>query len=340
MTGRERIQKILARESDACGYWHGHPHDTAEKQIFSHFGVANDFELGRLVGSDLYWAMPEEHGSWKHPESKPTFDVLAGEERHSLGQDGVFANTEDPREIEDFPWPDVANLDFTAVLAKMDQVSAAGQAIFSGMWSCFFHIVSDFFGMENYFMKMHTHPEVVDAVTRRVVDFYLQANELLFDQAGDKIDAYFFGNDLGSQLNLLVSPDSFDRFVYPYMKELIAPAKRRGYAVAHHSCGAIDRIIPRLIDASVDIIHPIQAQAVHMSARELRDKYGDSVIFMGGVDAQGILPFGTEDELRAEVKRLTGILGPNYIVSPSHESILPNIHPEKLRVMPSSIDNR
>lgn len=53
------------------------------------------------------------------------------------------------------------------------------------MWSCFFHLVSDCFGMENYFIKMYECPEVVEAVTEHIVDYYVAANEKYFSQLGD-----------------------------------------------------------------------------------------------------------------------------------------------------------
>ncbi len=333
MTGKERLQQILARKSDTCGFWHGNSHETAAAQIYAAYGVNNEFELGVALGDTLRWVMADEHGAWQHPEGAPVFDVLGGHTRQSLGQDGVFAETTDVGEVENFPWPDTKYLNFDKTLAEIKKTQDAGQAVFSGLWSCFFHNVCDFFGMENYFIKMHTDPDVVLAVTRHVVEYYLAANEILFDLAGDSIDVFFFGNDFGSQLNLLISPECFDRFILPHVQEFVRRAKRRGYAVAHHSCGAIDLIIPSLIRAGVDIMHPIQAKAANMSAVQLHEKYGDRVVFMGGVDAQDILPFGTEEDIVREVARLKGIFGPNFIVSPSHESILPNIDPRKLEVL-------
>jgi uroporphyrinogen decarboxylase len=182
-------------------------------------------------------------------------------------------------------------------------------------------------------MKMHTDPAVVDAVTRHIVDFYLEINEKLFNLAGNKIDAFFFGNDFGSQLDLLISPEHFDRFVMPYFLEFTEHAHRHGYKVVLHSCGAIDRVISRLIDAGVEVLHPIQAMTKNMDAESLARKYKGKVVFMGGVDTQHLLPFGTPDEVRSEVRRLKYLFGPNFIVSPSHESILPNVAPENIAAM-------
>lgn len=91
-----------------------------------------------------------------------------------------------------------------------------------------------------------------------------------------------------------------------------------------HSCGSIYRIIPDLIDAGVDALHPIQAAAAGMSAKDLA-QYKNDLVFVGGIDAQTFFVDATPQQIADEVKRVREILGPNYIVSPSHEEILPNV---------------
>ena len=337
-----RIIKVILRIFD----WFGHVRAEADYALFFFFGgyrshefadgVKDDFELGLKLGAHCRWVMPERYHLWTRTD-KPMFDVLGGKKRSSLGEAGVFAETEDIAEIEAFQWPDIKYIDFSETLAEIDKTVSVGQAVLSGSWSKFYHDASDFFGMENYFMKMHTDPGVVDAVTRHVVDFYLEVNEKLFALAGDKIDAFFFGNDFGCQLDLLISPEHFDRFVMPYFRELTDQAHRHGYKVALHSCGAIDRVIPRLIDAGVEVLHPIQARAKDMDAESLAGKYNGKIVFMGGVDTQHILPFGKPDDVRAEVRRLKELFGPNVIISPSHESILPNVSPENIAAMAEAV---
>ena len=332
MTGKECFQAIVKKKSSHCGFWHGAPNYQSVEKLHSYFDVKNDFELGLKLGSHCRWVMPEEYHMWTRTDI-PMFDVLGGKKRSSLNEGGVFAETEDTAEVDNFPWPDTQYIDFSGTLKEIDKTITAGQAVLSGSWSCFYHNACDFFGMENYFMKMHTDPAVVEAVTRHIVDFYLEINEKLFRLAGNKIDAFFFGNDFGSQLDLLVSPEHFDRFIMPYFKELTEQAHRYGYNVVLHSCGAIDRVIPRLIDAGVEILHPIQAMAKNMDGESLAKKYNGKIVFMGGVDTQRLLPFGSPEDVRCEVRRLKDLFGNNFIVSPSHESILPNVPPENIAAM-------
>jgi len=333
MTNRDHFRDILNHKSDRCGFWHGSPHGDSQKALYSYFNVQNDRELGHRLGDCFDWVCLEGYEYWKHPDNAPMLDVLGGKERHSLGQDGVFADCEDVMEVERYHWPDIRYCNFDKAEKAVEESIKNGQAVVSGSWAPFFHILCDFFGMENYFVKMYTDPAVVVAVTEHVVDFYLRVNEKWFGIIGSRMDAIFFGNDFGSQLDLLISTELFDKYVLPYLRMITEQAKNHGYKIILHSCGAIDRVIPRLIDAGVDAIHPIQAKARGMNAENLAGKYKDKLVFIGGVDTQDLLPFGSPEQVRDEVRRIKGLFGPNFIVSPSHEAILPNVPPQNLEAI-------
>lgn len=330
---RKHFHDILERRSSQNGFWHGNPHDDSMPAYKEYFQVKDDYELSGKLDDTAVWIMPEHHACWQHPEGLPMFDITGGKEKHSLNEGGVFAECEDLAEVRNFHWPDPDNLDFSTALKSVDRAHKDGFAIMSGMWSPFFHLVADFFGMDNYFVKMYTHPEIVEAVTENVIEFYLEANRRWFEIAGDKIDAMFFGNDFGSQLDLLISPELFKNFVLPSFIKLTEQGKKYGLKIVLHSCGAIDRAIPYLIDAGVDALHPIQALARDMEAEKLAAKYNGKITFIGGVDTQQLLPFGTPQQIKEEVRRLRDLFGPNFIVSPSHEALLPNVSPENLEAM-------
>jgi uroporphyrinogen decarboxylase len=332
MTDREHFKEIIAHKASHSGYWHGHPNEVCADKIFSYFGVKDDFELGSKLGSIAHWVLPEEHNMWTNPDY-PMFDFTGGNGRNALDAPGVFAETENVADVEKFHWPEMKYVDFSETVREIERAHQAGKAVLSGTWCVFFQNACMFFGIANYFIKMYTDPDVVEAVTRHMIDFYLEANEKLYSLAGDKIDAFFFGNDFGTQQDLFVSPELFDRFVMPYFREFTSQAHRHGYPVVLHSCGAIERVIPRLIDAGVEILHPIQAKARNMDAVTLSKKYNGKIIFMGGVDTQDLLPFGKPEAVKAEVRRLRDLFGPNFIVSPSHESILPDVPPENIAAL-------
>jgi len=233
--------------------------------------------------------------------------------------------------VEKYPWPDpkYVNCGFLEESLKPHK----DYAIFGGTWAPFFHEVANFFGMENYFVKMYNYPEVVDAVTEHVVDFNLAVNEKIFSSAKGGIDIYFFGNDFGSQKGLLISPNMFRRFILPHMRRLVDHAKKHGLKVMIHSCGGVSEIIPDFIDIGIDGFHPVQVEAEGMAPERLASEFKDKLTFLGGISTQQLLLRGTPEQVRENVRYMKDLFGNGYIVSSSHEAILPNIPPENLAAM-------
>jgi uroporphyrinogen decarboxylase len=331
VTSRDVVKHIVALEpAPRCGLWLGNPHPDSWPGLYRHFGTSNEEELRRKLGDDFRWISPSfVESTFPTACSKGIFGWAAGKTSH--GQAGPLAGIEDPAELGRFDWPDPQALDFSGTLRALDEAGPHYRA--SGFWAPFYHDLMDLFGMEAYFVKMRTHPEVVEAATDRVCGFYYEANERFFDAAGTRIDAYFFGNDFGTQLDLMISPALFDRFIMPWFEKLTGQARRRGYQVILHSCGSIHRVIPRLIAAGVNCLHPLQAKAVNMDAVTLARDFGGKIAFLGGIDTQRILPHGSPAEVKAEVRRVKALLGPHFIVSPSHEAILPDVPPRNVAAM-------
>lgn len=333
MTSRERVGRILARTNEGKpGFWTGNPHPDTLPLYLEELRLPDAEALYAHFGDDVRW-IPADLG-FRHPEGKPVFDFYGGREREHLNMPGVFADCDSVAEVEAFAWPNLDYLDFSATISHIERHST--RSVWTGLWSPFFHDIAEFFGMDNYFMGMYERPAVVEAVTNGVVTYYEQANERFFAELGGRADVFFFGNDFGTQRSLMLSPELFERFVLPSMRRLIAVAKRHGKRVVLHSCGAISQVMPSLIDAGVDAFHPLQALAEGMQADHLAREFGHDVAFVGGVDTQWLLVEGSPEEVREEVLRLRGVFGPNYIVSPSHEALLPNVVLDNVAAMASA----
>lgn len=328
---RTLIRDLIARKTvPRCGFWLGKPHSDTWPILHRHFGTASDEELRQKLGDDVRWIGPQSYAdAYRHPEGGKPFD--AGLDRTRHGSVGPLAKCEDPTEINDYPWPNPDYLDFDSCLRDLRHAGDVYRL--SGFWTCFYHNVADLFGMEEYFVKMHTHPAVVDAVTERVCNFYWQANERFFAVAGDLVDGFFFGNDFGTQQSLICGPRQFERFVLPWIRKFAEQGHRHGHQVVMHSCGSIHSVVSRLIEAGVDCLHPLQARAARMDAETLAGDFKGRLAFCGGIDTQRLLTCGRPEDVRAEVRRVKNLLGPNLILSPSHEAILPNVPPENIEAM-------
>ncbi|MDD3141697.1 MAG: uroporphyrinogen decarboxylase family protein, partial [Lachnospiraceae bacterium] len=106
-----------------------------------------------------------------------------------------------------------------------------------------------------------------------------------------------------------------------------------GLKVIYHSCGSIVDVIPDLIEAGVDIVHPIQALATGMQPEILKEKFDGKVTFCGGVDTQDLLVNGTPEEVKAKVRELRTIFPTGLIISPSHEAIMPDVPPANIKAL-------
>lgn len=330
MNSREKIKKIFdLKSNNAVGFWTGHPHEDSEKIYLKQLGMSKMEEMYQYLKDDCRWISADS--AYRHPEGRMAFDPYNGKPRYGHGHPGCFADCESIKEVDDYQWPNPDYMDFSDIVNELR--IHVDKGIFTGLWSHFFHIVADFFGMENYFVKMYTEPEIVEAVTNHVVDFMCEVNDRLFKEIGDAADTFFFGNDFGTQLDLLVSPDMFKKFVFPSFKRLVGVAKKHNKKVLLHSCGSIYKVIPMLIEVGVDAFHPLQAKAANMDAVTLAREFKNDIAFVGGVDTQDLLIHATPQQIKQEVYRLREIFGNNYIVSPSHECILPNVPLENIIAM-------
>ncbi|HJN17414.1 MAG TPA: uroporphyrinogen decarboxylase family protein [Armatimonadota bacterium] len=182
-------------------------------------------------------------------------------------------------------------------------------------------------GIENLLADMVGEPEFAKRLHASIVDrnLVMMENFLCLNE----IDGVLLGSDWGSQRDLLMSPEAWD--------EIIAPGEQRMFDLVHsygkdvwiHSCGNIEKIIPRLVEMGIDVLNPIQPEAMDIAA--LKRDYGDRLAFWGGISTQQTLPYGTPDELRAEARYVRDLMGEGggYVFSPA-QSIQSDVPTENI----------
>ncbi len=174
-------------------------------------------------------------------------------------------------------------------------------------------------GLEKLFMGMAMEEPWVDALFDKVADFHTRAGCRLAAMGADVI---WCGDDIGSQNGPMISVDMFDRYFFPRISRMFAAFKKVNpqVKIAWHSCGSILPFIPRFIAAGLDILNPIQPLAAGMDPAWLKAAYGDRLAFFGGICVQELLPHGTPEQIRKEVRRRVSILGEGggYILAPAH----------------------
>jgi len=236
------------------------------------------------------------------------------------------------QELENCKVPDPDLCDYSNIEALCDKYSH--YAVMGGAWSPVFCTASAFIGMQNLMIKMYEDPDYVRAFLEKITDFFYETSLRTFEAAKGKMDIFFLGDDYGTQLDLIMSHEMWDRFYAPCLKRLFDLAKEFGLKVMLHSCGSVSKLIPRLIELGMDALDPIQVRASNMEPEYLKANFGDHITFHGGLDTQHVLPFCTVEEVRAEAKRLIEIFakGGGYILGPSQE-FLPDIPLENIIAM-------
>jgi len=162
-------------------------------------------------------------------------------------------------------------------------------------------------------------------------EWSLRSLEQLWDALGGSIDVIAMsGLDFGTQRSEWFAPEVFAEVYFPCLREQFGWVhEHTPWKTFEHSCGSIPNVIPYLIEAGLDALNPVQTSAAGMDPRWLKATFGDRLTFWGGgVETQSTLPFGTPEEVRAEVQERLRIFAPGggYVFCPIH-NIQPNTPP-------------
>ncbi len=186
-------------------------------------------------------------------------------------------------------------------------------------------------GPEQFMMDLVLNPEIAHLIIERTLESRLKVYDMFLQAVGPYVQMVEYGDDLGGQANLLISPQTYRDFIKPAQVELNALIKDRApqARIFMHTDGAMYDLIPDLIEAGVEILNPVQPSARGMESDRLKANFGDQLIFHGGVDQKP--QEGTEEDIRAEVRRRIDAFAPgggyvlstcNVIVDPPLENIV------------------
>ncbi len=338
MTAKERFYLTVAREkTDRPAVWMSAPIGAELKNMCDFFGVKDWHELQEKAGDDVYaFDIPYNSGYASHIAA--AFDWYqdgsnVDPEHRTLTADGFFKDMEDPQDVESFPWPDpVLYIDKDEVRRRCD-AAPKDRATLAQVWSANFQDSCAAFGMTSALMNMVANPEIYVAVDKKITEFYLRANEVVYEATKGILDCVILANDFGTQDGLMLSLDMINEYVMPGAKLLVEQAHSYGLKVIYHSCGAVSSVFPSLIKIGVDICHPLQATAKGMEPERLKQLYGNDVSFCGGVDIQELLPNGTPEQVKAKVRHLREVFPTGLILSPSQGTILDDVPPRNIQAM-------
>ena len=198
-----------------------------------------------------------------------------------------------------------------------------GYSVVANLNCSFFLRCFELRGWSNFYMDLAANTEFAEALMDRYLDIRLRMAELAMEQIGEYIDVVMVtSDDLGMIDRPLISPPMYRELVKPRQKRTFDFFKKRTDAkLFYHNDGAIHPFIPDFIEIGVDALNPIQLNAAGMGdTKKLKAEFGDKLTFWGAIDTHHVLPKGSPEEVRAEVKQRIIDLAPGggYVVCSLH----------------------
>ena len=207
-----------------------------------------------------------------------------------------------------------------AILANFGNTAFGDIALVPAPWAKAPHGIRN---VEEWYISTISRKEYIYQVFERQCATALDNLPRLYQAVGDRITAvYMSGTDFGMQTGSFISPKAYRELYKPFQKQLNDWVhKNTNWKCFIHSCGSIVNLIPDMIEAGFDIFNPVQTSAAGMDPRVLKESFGEKITFWGGgVDTQKVLPFGTPDEVRTQVKERIDVFDRNggFVFNPSH----------------------
>lgn len=169
-------------------------------------------------------------------------------------------------------------------------------------------------GMDNLMVDMVEEPQFVHGLLDVALEFCLESVDLLSQYP---LDVIILSDDYGQQSGPLFSPRHFREFIKPRLTKLFARIRSRGKRAALHSCGNVTAFLPDLVEAGLEILHPVQAEVMDVHA--VKKEFGRDLCLYGGINTQQLLRHGAPAQIRDTVRREKDLLsrGGGYILAPN-----------------------
>lgn len=334
MTPRENLLRALRREGFEWVPLDSWFCDDKIRDFEEHFGH-RDYKT--FLQLDHRWVKIKERSGTDHPAALYQFESLPASTQfdewgigHSKGSEAAYHMTRmhhplkgisDAEYIARYPIAWFTEEDNQPMMDAVKAIHANGLAVICDLQMTIWEISWYLRSMEELLMDMMMEDEKATILLDRTTEYACQ-KAAFYAKAG--CDILSLGDDIGTQTRQMISVEMWEKWLKPRHKKVIDAARevKPDILVFYHSCGHYTPFIPGLLEIGIDILNPIQPES--MDFEEVHRLYGDRASFWGTLGAQQLLPFGSEEEVREEVRRRIHtcgekgglVLGPAHLVEP------------------------
>ena len=257
--------------------------------------------------------------------------------------DGMMAT---PEAITNHDWPIADDPERIKGLRELAETYRAEGKVVMVKSFCagLFEMAQRVRGMENSLCDLMADKATAKTLMDKILDMKIKYWDMVLEELGDLVDIVVETDDYGTQNSQLVSYDIYKEMIHPGLKELTGflrgklNAKKTGGEKGYiflHSCGNVRPFIPSFIEMGIDIINPVHISADGMAPAPLKKDFGKDITFWGGgVETQTILPTGTVQQVKEDVKRNVEALMPGggFVFNTVH-NIQGEVPPENIVAM-------
>jgi uroporphyrinogen decarboxylase len=256
----------------------------------------------------------------KMPQDGHYFDPVHSPLAHATGIDEIDAHLD---AIATYDTPAHLDTSYEALADKARRLREETDYLLVGFFGGHvFQAAQSLRGWDTFLLDLLINRPFAEALMDRLVEANVERFARYAETVAPYVDVIQFEDDLGMQDRPLLRPELYREVVKPYHARLFGFAKARADAyLMLHSDGAVAPLIPDFIDMGVDILNPVQVSAAGMDTTRLKRAFGEEIVFWGaGCDSQRVLPFGTPEAVREEVRRRIDDLAPGggFVFAPVH----------------------
>ncbi|MGD9495386.1 MAG: uroporphyrinogen decarboxylase family protein [Armatimonadota bacterium] len=299
---------------------------TPHEQVLRELGVDTRSTYLKLPGRALSGGDEDEHyryttDEWGLVRRMPKegglyYDMCA----HPL------VGVETMAEVEAYAWPDpLASVDLDAMERACREIRRSGDyaLIVGGFGAGLLELLLWLQGYDQGYVNLLANEAVTEAILDQVLRLKIIYAEAVLERVGPYADIFYNGDDLGHQDRPMIRREWFDRILRPRYEQYHEAIRRHAPHVKlfFHSCGSVVELLPDVIETGIDILNPVQVSAAGMGdTAALKRDFGADLVFWGGIDTQRVLPHGSPQDVRDEVKRRIDDLAPGggYVLNCVH----------------------
>lgn len=158
-------------------------------------------------------------------------------------------------------------------------------------------------GFDNFMLDLGSERPEMDELIGIVENYWFEVAKRWIE-AG--VDVIGFGDDLGLQYSLPISPTMWRRYIKPSYKRIFSYCRSNGVHVSLHTDGYIVDIIPDLIECGVSTLNP---QDFVNGLDNIRRLAKGKICIHLDIDRQSLTVFGKPEEIDAHILNCIKTLG-------------------------------